>query len=304
MINDSSPTGSRLRRLRLIGLTMPPVFVAALVCLHPAVTARLDSQVAHIVLSCVLILSAALFGWTMYWSLGRAHEAAVDAAVEAEHLSAALLERDRIARELHDSLAQVLGVAHLRLRSIEARPVIAVDERTRAEVADLADLCREAHRDVREAILALKDAQLPQRSLLERLDDYVRLFSRTSGVPTTLEWCADRDPCLAPGAEVQVIRVIQEALTNVRKHAGARSATVLVSADATHVDFVVADDGHGFVLAGARHADGFGLTTMRERTESVGGRLRIESRTGEGTRVIVHLPRPAPAPSRLEELTA
>ncbi|WP_282006491.1 sensor histidine kinase [Propioniciclava sinopodophylli] len=300
MVNDASPQGTRLGRLRLIGLAAPPFFVSGLVCLHPALTAGFDSERAHLVLSAVLILSAAVFGWTMFRSLGRAH----DAALEAERLSAALLERDRIARELHDSLAQVLGVAHLRLRAVEARPSVAADERTRADVADLADLCREAHRDVREAIHGLKDAQRSDRSLLDHLEDYIRVFSRTSGVPTTLEACTERELALPPNAEVQVIRVIQEALTNIRKHAGARSARVLVRADDASVDFVIADDGQGFDVARATGGDGFGLTTMRERTESVRGRLRLESRPGEGTRVTVHLPRTAPARSRVEELTA
>ena len=303
MVSDSTHRDARLGRLRLVGLGAPPLFVAGLLCLHPAATAGVDGPVAHVALGVVLVLSATVFGWSMFRALGRAHDAAVSSAVEAESLSAALVERDRIARELHDSLAQVLGVTHLRLRAMQARPAVAADEAIRAEVADLADLCGEAHRDVREAILGLKGAQRPDRPLLDRLEDYVRAFSRTSGIPTTLEACAT-DTALSPQAEVQVVRVVQEALTNVRKHAGARSATVLVSADASHTDFVVADDGRGFALADATRGDGFGLSTMRERTESVGGRLRIESRPGEGTRVTAHLPRTAPTGATLEEATA
>lgn len=204
--------------------------------------------------------------------------------------AAALLERERIARELHDSLAQVLGIAHLRLHALASRPSVSADEPAHREVLDLAELCHEAYADVREAILALRESTSPDRSLLEHLRSYVATFARTSGIPTTLHTDPESDPCLAPGAEIQVVRIIQEALTNVRKHACATAATVRVTALAHHVECMVTDDGVGFDAAEALAGDGFGLTSMRERAEAAGGRLVVDSALGRGTRVTVSVP--------------
>ncbi len=291
-----------LRRLRLLGLIGPLVFVAGLLTARPLVIDALGLPAGHLTLGTALLLSAAGFGWLMYRLLGRAH----DAVVEAERTSASLLERDRIAREMHDSLAQVLAVAHLRMCALGARPAIVRDERLRAEVDDLATLCREAHRDVREAIVGLKDAHRPERGLLDRLGDFVATFSRTSGIPTTLQVDLPGTPGLSPAAQVQVVRVVQEALANVRKHAGAERAQVRVTAHVDHTEFVVEDDGTGFDPFRSAPTDGFGLGTMRERTESVGGRFFVDSRPGRGTRIVAILPgghgRPAAVP--VEELSA
>lgn len=286
MTHDAPPCSAPLRRLRRIGLFAPLAFVAVMISMRPFLMDAFGIRAAHLILGTVLFGSAGLFGWTMHRLLGRAHEA----VVEAERQTAALVERERIARELHDSLAQVLGVTHLRLRALSGRRALASEDRLRAEVDDLADLCREAHRDVREAILGLKDAHRPERTLAEQLEAYVATFERTSSIPTTLHAEAQGDLGLSPAAEVQVIRVIQEALTNVRKHARARQAGVRISTHDDHTAFVVEDDGRGFDPAHAPVADGFGLCSMRERTESVGGRFTIESTPGRGTRVVVLLP--------------
>lgn len=310
MSHDAPPRSAPLRRLRRLGLFAPLAFVAILLALRPLVMDAFGLRTAHIALGSVLFLSAGLFGWTMYRLLGHAH----DAVVEAERHTAALVERDRIARELHDSLAQVLGVTHLRLRALSGRGALASDDRLRAEVDDLADLCRDAHRDVREAILGLKDSHRRERTLAEQLEACVATFERTSSIPTTLTSDAGGDLGLSPAAEVQVIRVIQEALTNVRKHARARRAGVRITSLADRTEFVVEDDGRGFDPGRPELPDAFGLCTMRERTESVGGRLVVESAPGRGTRVVVLLPggsgRPRPAerttvtPLPIEELTA
>ncbi|MFP5415857.1 MAG: sensor histidine kinase [Actinomycetes bacterium] len=312
--NSPGRTDASLQRLRLIGLVGPVAFVALLLCLRPLAIDWLGHRLGLTLIGTVLVVSAAGFGWTMYRRLDTAHEA----VVAAERRSAALVERERIARELHDSLAQVLGVTHLRLHALAGRRGLATDDTTRGEVLELADLCHEAYRDVREAILGLRDATRTDRTLLEHLDGYVAAFARTSSIPTTLVADADDEFFLSPAAEVQVIRVIQEALTNVRKHSGARSATVLVSAQDDHAQFVVADDGTGFDPH-ALASDGFGLSAMRERAESVDGRLMIDSAPGQGTRVVVRLPGrrrsqapvepgfpvPAsPAPQPAEELSA
>ncbi len=222
---------------------------------------------------------------------------------EGERQTAILSERERIAREMHDSLAQVLATNHLRLRSLEERPEVRGLPDVAAEIAALGDLTHDAYRDVREAILGLRESSRTDRHLLESLRVYLDKYSRQAGVQATLETTADAELGLPLATEIQVIRVIQEALTNVRKHAGARVAVVHVDPDESSVTLTVEDDGRGFDPATelVSRDDSFGIRTMRERMELVGGTLSVDSAPGRGTRVTAHVPRPVlVAPRRIE----
>lgn len=211
-----------------------------------------------------------------------------------ERQGAILAERDRIARELHDSLAQVLGSTHLRLRMLLAKADLGGAEHASAEITSLADVSEEAYRDVREAILGLREASRRGRSLMEALQAYVDKFSQQSGIPVSLDARVAGEPALSASSEIQVIRVIQEALTNVRKHARATQAHVRVTdaREGASLMIVVEDDGRGFDMNGTRvHRDGgYGLETMRERMELAGGSLRVDSTPGRGTRIIALVP--------------
>jgi signal transduction histidine kinase len=184
-------------------------------------------------------------------------------------------------------------VTHLRLRALATRPEVAGTAEVAGELEDLVDICQEAYRDVREAILGLHESSRTDRALLESLRAYVDKYSQQSGVRTTLDSAVANDLSLPPRCEVQVIRVIQEALTNVRKHSGARSAVVRVAQTPDTTTFVVEDDGHGFDPAAVpAERDGFGLQSMRERMRLVNGSLTIDSAPGRGTRVIVGITTP------------
>jgi signal transduction histidine kinase len=211
---------------------------------------------------------------------------------ERERLTATVAERERIARELHDSLAQVLGVTHLRLRAVLNDPAILEAPRVRHELDDLADMAQEAFRDVREAILGLREASHVEKGFLPGLAAYLEKFGRQASIRVRLDAAPDLDPDLGPHSEIQLIRVIQEALANVRKHAEARSATVRVSEDASGTTIEIEDDGRGFDTAlHAGDAGGYGLTTMRERMALVGGSFWVDSSVGTGTRIVAHIPR-------------
>jgi len=221
---------------------------------------------------------------------------------EAGRQRAVLAERNRIAREMHDSLAQVLGVTHLRLRTLEARGEVKDNPEIAVELAELADICQEAYRDVRESILGLRGSNRTERGLLDNLRAYLAKYSQQCNIATSLDSELDHDLALSPRCEVQVIRVIQEALTNVRKHSGARSATVHITESDSSTTFVVEDDGHGFDQGGSQFdRDGFGLYTMRERMALLNGSLTVDSVPGRGTRVIADVPeRSHPRPVHIE----
>lgn len=212
---------------------------------------------------------------------------------ERERQGAIVEERERIAREMHDGMAQVLAVTHLRLRALEAAPDVRTLHDVSTEISNLADLCLEAYSDVRESILGLHEASRVDRALMESLRAYIEKYAKQSGIPTRLEADPDHEVVLPTRYQVQVLRVVQEALTNVRKHSGATSAVVSCFDDGSSTTVTIADDGHGFDLAGLPAGrEGFGLHSMRERMELLGGTLTLDSAPGRGTRVVARVPSP------------
>ncbi|MFL6176489.1 MAG: histidine kinase [Ornithinibacter sp.] len=217
---------------------------------------------------------------------------------EGARQRAVLSERTRIAREMHDSLAQVLGAVHLRLRALETGVGTLADDAVVAEVEALADVCAEAYRDVRETILGLRDANRhAERSLEDNLRSYLEGYSTQSGISARLDNELGHEVALSPRAEVHVIRIVQEALTNVRKHACAHSVLVSIRGTETSTCFVVSDDGVGFDSeATASSQDGYGLFTMRDRAALLGGTVQVLSAPGSGTTVMASVPeRPHPS---------
>jgi two-component system nitrate/nitrite sensor histidine kinase NarX len=221
---------------------------------------------------------------------------------ESERQGAIVTERERIAREMHDSLAQILGVTHLRIVALESRPEIAASPAVLEELADLASLTEEAYRDVREAILGLREGSRVDRGFLDSLGAYLEKYSHQSGIPATLERSFEGELTLPPRSELQLIRVIGEALTNVRKHGSAGTVIVRISEAPECATIEIVDDGRGFDVAETLLGhDGYGLHTMRERMELVGGTLTIDSAPGRGTRVIARLPHHAQTDPSTEE---
>jgi two-component system nitrate/nitrite sensor histidine kinase NarX len=210
---------------------------------------------------------------------------------EAEQQFTIVAERDRIARELHDSIAQVLGVIHLRLRGLEPGVRAAAGSTAAAEIADLAEMADEAYKDVRESILGLRESITTADGLEGALGEYLRKYSRQTGIRTTLRCDDAARRALTPHSEVQLLRVVQEALTNVRKHSGAHLAAVTLGAEEGVVTLAVDDDGSGFDPSRLEEAmdHGFGLASMRERVEQIGGTLAVQTALGKGTRVEVRL---------------
>jgi signal transduction histidine kinase len=221
---------------------------------------------------------------------------------ESERQSAILAERERLARELHDSLAQVLGAVHLRLRAL-ASGESAITPATALELTELADVCEEGYGDARGAILDLHESSRADGNLLDGLRAYLDKYSHQCGIATSLQATVAEDLTLPPRSEVQIIRVVQEALANVRKHSGAAAATVRIAQEDGMVTFAIEDDGCGFDVDDEPvERGGFGLHSMRERMETIGGTLLAESARGRGTRIVAVLssvPAQTPVPAIL-----
>jgi len=210
---------------------------------------------------------------------------------EAEEQWTIHAERDRIARELHDSLAQVLGVIHLQLRSLEARAKDEASLGIADELEALAETADEAYSDVREAILGLRETVREDDGLEGSLREYLRKYSRQTGIAASLACEGDTRRALTPRAEVQLLRVVQEALTNTRKHAHASRVAVRIDCLNGGSTLTIEDDGVGFdpTTINSSMEGGFGLASMRERVEQVGGRLDVHTAPNVGTTIVVRL---------------
>ena len=201
-------------------------------------------------------------------------------------------ERERIAREMHDSLAQVLGYVNTKAQA--AKVLLATDqiEKASAQLEQMASASRAAYADVREGILSLRTSLEPERTLSDTLREYLTAWQGQSGVYADLNVDDMQEGALSDLAEVQLLRIVQEALTNVRKHANATHVQVTMQRAKDDVVTMITDNGRGFVSEdrGSRGIPQFGMSTMRERAESLGGSFGISSVIDQGTIVRVVLP--------------
>ncbi len=227
-----------------------------------------------------------------------AHQAAVaiDNAYlhgEVQELGAAR-ERIRIAHEMHDGLAQVLAYVNTKAQVIKEHLRKQRVDEAEKHLDQLASASRQVYDDVRAQILELRTTAPHDRGLVESLHDYIDQWTRHTQleVNTTLPESIH----LAPDVELQLLRIVQESLTNVRKHSSAKTVDLRLSDGEQGLILVIEDDGTGFDLGPSEgtsptpHLPRFGLTTMRERAEAVGGTWNLESSPGRGTRVEVRLP--------------
>jgi len=202
-------------------------------------------------------------------------------------------ERARVARELHDGLAQLLGYVNTKAMSVRLLLRNRQTEAADQALLQLEEAARDLFVDVREAILDLKMAGQEDTSLTATLKDYTAQFSRLSGVPVELALVPTADSLsLTAETEQQLLRIVQESLTNVRKHASASKACVSFQIDGRVLEMTVSDDGKGFDPGHVQATDQaqFGLSTMRERAEEIGAEFNLDSKPGAGTRVRVCLP--------------
>lgn len=207
---------------------------------------------------------------------------------------AVVAERERIAREMHDGLAQVLGYVNTKSQAVETLLEGGRIEDARTQLAELSAAARSVYVDIREAILGLRSPILPGVGLVGAIEEYVRRFANASKLAVTVEaTAAARQVGLPSEVEAQVFRIVQEALTNVRKHAAARRALLGVRVEHGDLILTIDDDGRGFDTAQDVSADWpqFGLVTLRERAASIGGSLAWERPSGaDGTRVRLNVP--------------
>ena len=202
-------------------------------------------------------------------------------------LSASEEERKRIARELHDGIAQSLAALRIRLRVARQVP----DDAARRELLDqISAEMGEAMEELRRIARGLRPPALDMLGLGPAIESHARNIASASGMAMELQ-LEDIGHPLTAEAELALYRVVQEALSNIAKHSGAGSFRVTLGAANNHVFASVEDDGRGFSVADAMSDNGgLGLFGMQERAAYVGGTAEIASEPGAGARVHVMVP--------------
>ena len=200
-------------------------------------------------------------------------------------------ERQRIARDLHDSVSQSLFSMTLHARTAE-RALRQTGQRAydavARELGQVGELSRTALAEMRALIFELRPGSLAEEGLVAALRRHAEALSAREGLPIEVSGPSERLPVSAP-TEEHLYRLGQEALANVSKHAAATRATVAVTNDGENVGLEVRDNGHGFD-PDATYAGHLGLTTMRSRAGEMGAQMTIDSTPGRGTLLRVQLP--------------
>ncbi len=202
-------------------------------------------------------------------------------------------ERSRLSREIHDGVAQTLGALQLKASQLEDSLSNQQVDELRGLLSELQDMISRAYRDLREAMLGLRTVVEPGTDLVTVLREYLTHYQAQYGLDVRLE-ANEGEPAALDGEEqAQAMRIVQEALRNVRRHAGTARATVRIERHAGGLRICVVDEGQGFdqsLLGGWDDSRHLGLRTMRERAQSVGGTVAVESQPGHGTTVVLQLP--------------
>ena len=215
--------------------------------------------------------------------------AAIEAAAMFEDSRTLALaeERERMARELHDALNQSLFSLSLTARAA-SRHLATDPGRVAEELSEIALLSRQAMAELRAVVEGLRTPDVDRDGLLPAIRSLAELMSRVHHIEVDV--IADVEPGLEGRAEHEVFRIVQEALTNAVRHAQAANVTVGVS-NGDSLEVTISDDGVGFDPdARLNRGRRLGLTSMRERASSLGGRLSITSSPGEGATVRLEVP--------------
>lgn len=202
-------------------------------------------------------------------------------------------ERKELARELHDELGQALTALNINLVAIKSLLPVNCYQLVEEYLTEAAQLTEQTLKQVREMSLNLRPAMLDDLGLVPTLRWYIKQFSRRVDLEAELQ-VTEPQRRLPPAAETTLFRIVQEALTNVARHARASGVTVLLEPEDNKIRVEIQDDGCGFdVVAVLNHqtdSQGAGLFGIRERVALLGGELHIYAQPGQGARLSIEIP--------------
>ncbi|GAA0133555.1 two-component system sensor histidine kinase LiaS [Paenibacillus sp. YSY-4.3] len=201
---------------------------------------------------------------------------------------AVLEERRRLARDLHDTVSQQLFAIHMAASSLPK--VLELNEAQAQIVLDqLIQMSNMAQKQMRALIAQLRPMELVGKTLAEALDQWFPDYCRQNGLRGMKDM--DLQGALSEAKEHQLFLIVQEAMANIVKHSGAKLVSLSLREGPRQVVLSISDDGQGFFSNGAQKQGSYGLTTMKERAEKLGGNVEIISKPGAGTTIRVHIPK-------------
>ncbi len=205
-----------------------------------------------------------------------------------EH-QAILAERGRLAREMHDGLAQTLGYLKMRSGQITRWLEAGQTDQALPALRELTQTANDAYLDLRTALDGLRLPLMPHpgESFTDQLRRLAQTFETQSGLPIAVN--LETEPALSVSTQAHLLRIIQESLTNIRKHAHATSVCLDLTTTAEGLRLLITDDGEGFEPQAGPSVTHHGLALMRERADLLGAELTITSAPGAGTQVCVEL---------------
>lgn len=274
---------SFLRQLKWLGIVAPLLYVLLLelltLWLYPKVLDHLTSHLLHIG---VFTVGAGIFCIVICRILA--------SKSEMDRQIMLLQEHQRLARELHDDLAQLLAFLHLNLAAWDRELGPSEDSGLRRRVQELRLTTEGIYEKVREVICGRCLEEAPRGGLFSALRACAQEFTVRTGIPVRAELPSDEITPIPGPVATQLLRIVREALCNIYRHAGVGEA--MISAEVTDNDLIVtvADNGRGFNPRTAPSPSRRGLQVMRERAELVGGSLSVTTAPGEGTRITVGVP--------------
>ena len=323
---------NKLRYLKWATVGVPPLLAWLYETLrHSILQDELGGWTGNLLAAVLILACSFMFAQIVFGVIDRLYQRQVDQNRQLKQLNrqvkelAIVEERGRLSREMHDGLAQLLAYALMKIDLIETLLRKGCLLEAEHELQLVREACNNGYEDVREAITGLRPEFFDGRDFLTMLSDLLEQFGDNNQLATDLQLNRIErtnaqliSQLFPPATCVQLLRVVQEALTNVRKHAQASSVKILVELDNNHnlwhtessaaaiasvdnlfwsdtsldsVRVVIQDDGRGFELNKINQPrDHFGCTIMRERIESLGGQLQLSSEPGQGTRVELRLP--------------
>ncbi len=226
-----------------------------------------------------VVVTAFLIAWLPYMiNINASH---------ALRRQAILSERSRLSREIHDGVAQSLGIVHWKVEQLQQTLADSRTSQALSQAAEIKGLVEEAQQEVKGAIDELRASAEGKQELVPTLARYATEFTQTYGIRCKLH-VADGQVNLPLPAELELLRIAREALSNVRKHSAASIVELTFESKKDSVEMIIRDNGTGFdTQAGF---SGHGLAVMEERARSLGGKLSITTGANYGTEVKVKLP--------------
>jgi signal transduction histidine kinase len=198
---------------------------------------------------------------------------------------ATLQERNRIAREIHDSVGHALTAQSIQLENVAVWLSKNVD-RAQEHLQKARGLGKEALQNVRQSVATMRHSPLQGHSLHEAIQKLVQEFERTTGIPTATQIQVSQE--VPADIAIALYRIVQEAMTNIAKHSQATQVNLALTETSTELELIIQDNGQGFDPN--QNTTGFGLQSMRERTEALGGLFYLNSQPNQGCCLHLNIP--------------